>query len=45
LPDSELQAIAGAGHMALIDRYPAVNGALRRLVAKATEASPSAIAG
>jgi pimeloyl-ACP methyl ester carboxylesterase len=45
LPDAELQAIAGAGHMALIDRYPAVNRALRRLVAKATEASPSAVAG
>jgi pimeloyl-ACP methyl ester carboxylesterase len=44
LPDAELQAIAGAGHMALIDRYPAVNRALRRLVAQATEASPSAIA-
>jgi pimeloyl-ACP methyl ester carboxylesterase len=45
LPDAELQAIAGAGHMALIDRYPAVNRALRRLVARATEASPSAVAG
>jgi pimeloyl-ACP methyl ester carboxylesterase len=45
LPDAELQAIAGAGHMALIDRYPAVNRALRRLVARATETSPSAVAG
>jgi pimeloyl-ACP methyl ester carboxylesterase len=45
LPEAELQAIAGAGHMALIDRYPAVNRALRRLVARATETSPTAVAG
>lgn len=45
LPDAELQAVSGAGHMALIDRYPAVNRALRRLVARATETSPSAVAG
>jgi pimeloyl-ACP methyl ester carboxylesterase len=45
LPGAELQAIAGAGHMALIDRYPAVNRALRQLVARATEDSPRAVAG
>jgi pimeloyl-ACP methyl ester carboxylesterase len=44
LPDAELQILDGAGHMALIDRYPAVNRALRRLVARATEASPTAVA-
>jgi pimeloyl-ACP methyl ester carboxylesterase len=44
LPDAELQVIDGAGHMALIDRYPAVNRALRQLLARATEA-PSAVAG
>jgi pimeloyl-ACP methyl ester carboxylesterase len=37
LPDAELQVIPGAGHMAIIDRYAAVNGALRRLVDRATE--------
>jgi pimeloyl-ACP methyl ester carboxylesterase len=45
LPDAELQVIAGAGHMAMIDRYPAVNRALRQLVARATETSPSTVAG
>jgi len=45
LLDAEMQAIAGASHMALIDRYPAVNRALRRLVARAAESSPSAVAG
>jgi pimeloyl-ACP methyl ester carboxylesterase len=45
LPHAELQVIPGANHMAKIDRYPIVNGALRRLFARATEASPSAAAG
>lgn len=45
LPDAELQIIDGAGHMALIDRYPAVNRALRGLVDRATDASPTALAG
>jgi pimeloyl-ACP methyl ester carboxylesterase len=35
VPTAELQIIPGAGHMAIIDRYAAVNGALRRLVARA----------
>ena len=37
LPDAELEIIDGAGHMAMIDRYPAVNRSLRRLVERATE--------
>jgi pimeloyl-ACP methyl ester carboxylesterase len=45
LPDAELQEIPGAGHMAKIDRYPVINAALRRLVARATESSRSAVAG
>ncbi len=45
LPDAELQVIAAGGHMSLIDRYPAVNRALRQLVARATEPSPTAVAG
>jgi pimeloyl-ACP methyl ester carboxylesterase len=45
LPRAELQIIDGAGHMALIDRYPAVNRALRGLVDRATDASPTALAG
>jgi pimeloyl-ACP methyl ester carboxylesterase len=42
LPDAELQMIPGAGHMAKIDRYPVINAALRRLVARAIERSPVA---
>jgi pimeloyl-ACP methyl ester carboxylesterase len=45
LPAAELQLIPGAGHMAKLDRHPVVNGALRRLVARATEPSRSAVAG
>jgi pimeloyl-ACP methyl ester carboxylesterase len=45
LPDAELQVIPGAGHMAKIDRYPVVNAALRKLAARATETSPTAVAG
>jgi pimeloyl-ACP methyl ester carboxylesterase len=45
LPDAELQVIDGAGHMALIERYPAVNRALRELVERATQPSPTAVAG
>jgi pimeloyl-ACP methyl ester carboxylesterase len=45
LPAAELQVIPGAGHMAMIDRYTIVNGALRRLIARAIEASPTAVAG
>jgi pimeloyl-ACP methyl ester carboxylesterase len=44
LPHAELQVMPGAGHMAKIDRYPAVNGALRRLFAKAMEPSTGALA-
>jgi pimeloyl-ACP methyl ester carboxylesterase len=45
LPHAELQVIHGAGHMAKIDRYAAVNGALRRLFARAREIAPAVIAG
>jgi pimeloyl-ACP methyl ester carboxylesterase len=45
LPRAELQVIEGAGHMAKIDRYPAVNGALRRLFARALEHSAAPLAG
>jgi len=45
LPHAELQVIEGANHMAMIDRYPAVNGALRRLFARALDRSTSAVAG
>ena len=45
LPDAELQVIPGANHMAVIDRYPVVNRALRRLFDRALEASTTAIAG
>jgi len=45
LPHAELQVIEGAGHMAKIDRYPAVNAALRRLFARALEYSSTAVAG
>jgi pimeloyl-ACP methyl ester carboxylesterase len=45
LPTAELQVIPGANHMAKIDRYPVVNGALRRLVARATETSDFTVAG
>jgi pimeloyl-ACP methyl ester carboxylesterase len=45
LPHAELQVIPGAGHMAKIDRYPVVNGALRRLVDRASEANRTAVAG
>jgi pimeloyl-ACP methyl ester carboxylesterase len=44
LPEAELQVIDGAGHMALIDRYPTVNAALRRLFVRAA-ALPAAVAG
>jgi pimeloyl-ACP methyl ester carboxylesterase len=44
LPDAELQLIPGGGHMALIDRYPAVNAAVRRLVERATAPTRTAIA-
>jgi len=45
LPDAELQTIPGTAHMALIERYPAVNAAVRRLVARAIEASPRSVGG
>jgi pimeloyl-ACP methyl ester carboxylesterase len=45
LPEADLQVIPGAGHMALIDRYPIVNDALRRLVARAVDSSRSTVAG
>jgi pimeloyl-ACP methyl ester carboxylesterase len=45
LPDADLQVIPSAGHMALIDRYEIVNDALRRLVARASEPTRSAVAG
>jgi pimeloyl-ACP methyl ester carboxylesterase len=45
LPGAELQVIEGAGHMAKLDRYPAVNAALRRLFARALEHSSTAVAG
>jgi pimeloyl-ACP methyl ester carboxylesterase len=45
LPDADLQVIPGAGHMAMIDRYPALNGALRRLFQRVLESAPSAIVG
>jgi pimeloyl-ACP methyl ester carboxylesterase len=45
LPQAELQVIPGAGHMALIDRFEIVNGALRRLVERAVEATRPAVAG
>jgi pimeloyl-ACP methyl ester carboxylesterase len=45
LPHAELQVIHGAGHMAKLDRYAAVNGALRRLFARAREIAPAAVAG
>jgi pimeloyl-ACP methyl ester carboxylesterase len=44
LPDAELQLIPDGGHMALIDRYPAVNAALRRLVERATAPTSTAVA-
>jgi pimeloyl-ACP methyl ester carboxylesterase len=44
LPDAELQVVAGAGHMALIDRHDDVDAALRRLVARAVEDAPAAAA-
>jgi pimeloyl-ACP methyl ester carboxylesterase len=40
LPDAELQVLAGAGHMAKIDRFGEVNDALRRLVTRATAPRP-----
>jgi pimeloyl-ACP methyl ester carboxylesterase len=43
LPDAELQVIPGAGHMAKIDRYPVLNGALRRLFLRALEDVLSAV--
>jgi pimeloyl-ACP methyl ester carboxylesterase len=43
LPDAELLVIPGAGHMAKIDRYPVLNGALRRLFLRALENAPSAV--
>ena len=45
LPHADLQVIRGAGHMAMMDRYPVVNAALRRLFARATEMSSRAVAG
>jgi pimeloyl-ACP methyl ester carboxylesterase len=45
LPNAELYVIDGAGHMAKIDRYPAVNAALRRLFARALDRSSAAVAG
>jgi pimeloyl-ACP methyl ester carboxylesterase len=45
LPHAELQVIEGAGHMAKIDRYPAVNAALRRLFARALEYASTTVAG
>lgn len=44
LPDAELQVVEGAGHMAVIDRYPAVNRALRRLVTRSTGTSGPVVA-
>jgi pimeloyl-ACP methyl ester carboxylesterase len=44
LPQAELEILDGAGHMAMIDRYPAVNRSLRRLIERATETS-TALAG
>jgi pimeloyl-ACP methyl ester carboxylesterase len=41
LPHAELQIMPGAGHMAKLDHYPAVNAALRRLFVKALEYSRS----
>jgi pimeloyl-ACP methyl ester carboxylesterase len=45
LPDAEAQVIPGAGHMAILDRYTEVNGALRRLLDRAREQSESPLAG
>ncbi|HTR69575.1 MAG TPA: alpha/beta hydrolase [Mycobacteriales bacterium] len=46
LPDAELQILSGANHMAILERYPAVNAALRRLFERALGgSSPQAIAG
>jgi pimeloyl-ACP methyl ester carboxylesterase len=45
LPDAELQVISDANHMAMIDHYPVLNGALRRLFARALEASAAAVPG
>jgi pimeloyl-ACP methyl ester carboxylesterase len=37
LPDAELVVVPGAGHMVMLERPAVVNGALRRLVARALE--------
>jgi pimeloyl-ACP methyl ester carboxylesterase len=45
LPDAELQVLEGAGHMALLDRYPAVNRAIRDLVERAGDRYAARVAG
>jgi pimeloyl-ACP methyl ester carboxylesterase len=43
LPHADLQVVPGANHMAILDRYPVVNRALRGLFARALEASHAAV--
>lgn len=40
LPQSELVIVAGASHLALLDKPEAINGRLVRLVRRATRAGP-----